>query len=246
MSKLILRKASLLDATEEYIAHQCNCVSIRATGLAGAIFKKHPKTDDYAVRLGSTDRNKRRIPIDDMGTIKVHAIPASAKVPYGGVINMMSQHYPGPVQPHYRGKDMKSDRREAFEKCLGAIAEKKPQSVAFPYRIGCGLAGGEWIVYEAMLEAWATRHPDITVVLYRPPVPKERTASRKKKRARDSKKDSSQEKPKKRARRLPAIGQHLPAIGQDFSAGSHSAGGPVVVVNAPGSRIIGGLVGQLF
>ena len=36
-----------------------------------------------------------------------------------------------------------------------------PASVAFPHQIGCGLAGGNWATYEAMLEDFAAAHPHI-------------------------------------------------------------------------------------
>ena len=40
-------------------------------------------------------------------------------------------------------------------------------SIAFPYRIGCGLAGGEWTAYASLLQAFARDAPSVRVVLCR-------------------------------------------------------------------------------
>jgi hypothetical protein len=39
----------LLDATEQFIAHQCNCISQNAGGLAFYLFKKFPYANVYWV-----------------------------------------------------------------------------------------------------------------------------------------------------------------------------------------------------
>jgi hypothetical protein len=40
-------------------------------------------------------------------------------------------------------------------------------TVAFPWRIGCGLAGGDWHAYRAAIDAWATAHPRLRVRIVR-------------------------------------------------------------------------------
>lgn len=158
---------SLLEASEDYIAHQCNCISISAAGIAASIFKCHPVANDYR-RRHDAESHKRKCPgIDQLGTIRVHAVEDAS---YRGVINMMAQHYPGASQKNYRGKDLPKDRLCAFESCLDAIAGIDGiTSVAFPHRIGCGLAGGRWSTYRRLLNTWADAHPDIRVVIYRLP-----------------------------------------------------------------------------
>ena len=47
-------------------------------------------------------------------------------------------------------------RKRYFFQCLTHIAEIPDlKSIAFPYGIGCGLAGGSWIEYLALLEKFA-------------------------------------------------------------------------------------------
>lgn len=112
-------KCNLLDADAQYIAHQCNCCSQGSAGLAKKIFDCYPDA--------SYPKQRSRVP----GTISVH----------GKVINCYAQWVPGrPVE-----NDTAEMRLEWLKKCLWRTT-KIPgiHSVAFPHRIGCGLAGGDW------------------------------------------------------------------------------------------------------
>lgn len=119
-------KGSLLEAAEQYIAHQCNCTSVGVAGLAYHIFHMYPKANVEPINR-------------EYGKISVH----------GKVINMYAQYNPG------RATNSKLDnpevRQKAFMNCLREIYRLKPNSVAFPYGIGCGLAGGSWEDYLEML-----------------------------------------------------------------------------------------------
>jgi O-acetyl-ADP-ribose deacetylase (regulator of RNase III) len=133
----------LLNATEQYIAHQCNCIGNRAYGLSAAIFKKFPASNVY----------KGRTEPDTPGTIRV----------IGRVINMFAQYsVKGPIR-----KETKDNREKWFAMCLNEISSiDNIQSIALPWNIGSGLAGGNWDSYSRMLEAFATSNPSIKVVLY--------------------------------------------------------------------------------
>jgi O-acetyl-ADP-ribose deacetylase (regulator of RNase III) len=137
-------EGDLLNATEQYIAHQCNCVGNRAYGLSAAVFKKFPKSNVY----------KGRTEPDTPGTIKV----------IGRIINMFAQYsVKGPTR-----KETKDDREKWFAMCLNEISSIDDiQSIALPWNIGSGLAGGNWDSYSRMLKEFATSNPSIRVVLYR-------------------------------------------------------------------------------
>ena len=62
-------------------------------------------------------------------------------------------------------------REGYFKRCLGLIGDKIEglESIAFPWQIGCGLAGGEWKVYEGMIKEFAESYPDVSVVIYKLP-----------------------------------------------------------------------------
>ena len=140
-------KRDILEVKVDYIAHQCNATNNRSFGLSSAIFKKFPKANIYSGKHKEENR--------ELGTI----------IARDNIINMIAQTNPG--KP--KGEDSKVARLKAFEKCLTQIAELKQSeesfSVAFPYGIGCGLAGGDWKEYEKMLRDFANLFPRIEVIV---------------------------------------------------------------------------------
>ena len=125
-----VRSGDLLTADTQYLAHQCNCMSQHAKGLATAIFNRFPEANVYRDRVnGITHKHL-------FGNYTLH----------GRVVNLYTQLYPGQAQPY--GKDSSQGRLMAFQTSLDLLA-KLPglTSVAFPYGIGCGLAGGHWPDY---------------------------------------------------------------------------------------------------
>jgi len=83
---------------------------------------------------------------------------------------MYAQYEPG--KPSRSGDDSQEMREGYFKRSLGLIGDKIMglESIAFPWQIGCGLAGGEWKVYEGMIKEFAESHPDVKVVIYQLPV----------------------------------------------------------------------------
>jgi len=130
----------------QYIAHQCNCLTREALGLAKAIFLAFPHANDYHVYP--------RFP----GTITVHG---DGKV-MRNVINMFAQRAPGPD----RKREEHWQRPNWFRECLDKI-EAIPglESVAFPWEIGCGMAGGDWNLYLGLIKDFATRNPGLSITL---------------------------------------------------------------------------------
>lgn len=160
---LTYKSADLLIAKEEYIIHQCNCVTTRAVGLAQDIATKYPYASPYAFRRHNRNQPSRCIPedISKPGTFQVWRDPKGNGPQF---IGFYSQYNPG--KPHGK-EDSYEVREEWFRQCLDAIKEIEGlRSVAFPWKIGCGLAGGKWEVYERMITEWAEKNPEISVVIY--------------------------------------------------------------------------------
>jgi hypothetical protein len=116
-----------------YIAHQCNTQSKRPAGLSTHIFNKYPASNDYARGTHGT-----------VGTIHVN----------DHVINMFAQLKPGKPTGSL---DNSAKRIDYFVSCLQAISTQLPKdaTVVFPYGIGCGMAGGDWPTYEALLKEFS-------------------------------------------------------------------------------------------
>jgi O-acetyl-ADP-ribose deacetylase (regulator of RNase III) len=157
-------RGDLLLATEKYIAHQCNCLTQGAAGVAKAIFDKFPYADTYS----------NRVEPDVMGTIKILGNGQDQRY----VINMFAQYYPGrsdysspsPKTVSAEIDDTASERRHNFYRCLLRIIKiENLESIAFPWKIGCGIAGGDWEYYLGTLTNFAKyvkEQYDTRVVIY--------------------------------------------------------------------------------
>ncbi len=144
---------NLLTATEQYIAHQCNCVSNYAAGLAKDIFTRYPYSDIYTKRL------IRHNP----GSIEICGDGESQRF----IINMMAQVYPGKSK-YDTGVDTTEKRQEYFATCLNKIAQiHNIQSLALPAYIGCGLAGGNWDSYIAIINEFTLTNNIPTTIYYK-------------------------------------------------------------------------------
>lgn len=120
------KNGDLLQATEKIIAHQVNCQGV-AGGLAADIFKKWP----YA-RKDYMDLTQR-IP----GKVLFGMAYFTGQQKDGHIIcNLFGQFEPG--------ADYSPKRLEQALEQLGNFARTKGCSVALPYKLSCGIAGGNW------------------------------------------------------------------------------------------------------
>ena len=142
-------RGNLLLVNTTFIAHQCNCETSRAQGLAYTIFRKFPHTNTY------TSGSMRHV-----GTIDVFRAPTLYEG--HGVINMYAQRSPGRAG---REHDTASHRAHWFRQCLHAMVMLRTESIAFPCYIGCALAGGEWHRYHRMITTFAHQNPTIRVII---------------------------------------------------------------------------------
>jgi hypothetical protein len=132
----------IFDAKEKYLCHQCNCVTNKAAHLSKDVFTKYPYADIYS---GRTEPNQP-------GTIEIRGNGQDQRY----VINMLGQYYPGSPKYPTSSKDGTLVREKFFHKCLLEIAKiPNLESLAFPWRVGCGAAGGIWENYLGTLTNFA-------------------------------------------------------------------------------------------
>jgi len=132
----------LFDSKEKYLLHQTNCVTNRAAHLSKDVFERYPYADIY------THRTEPSVP----GTIEIRGDGQEKRF----VINLLGQYYPG--KPKY--PDSKLDgalaREKYFHKCLLKVAKiENLESIALPWRIACGAAGGNWSHYLGTINNFA-------------------------------------------------------------------------------------------
>jgi O-acetyl-ADP-ribose deacetylase (regulator of RNase III) len=155
----------LLEAKEKYIAHQCNCLTQKSAGTAKAIFDKFPHANTYQNRVRGEDGQTTNI--DVPGTITILGDGQEQRY----VINMFAQYYPGKPKFPLSTSDGAMVRREYFHKCLLRVAKiPELESIAFPWRIGCNLGGGDWAAYLGTITNFAQyvkEKYETRVVIYR-------------------------------------------------------------------------------
>jgi hypothetical protein len=167
---------AVLDRVEA-ICQQNNCVGCDGRGLAEGVARKLPYGCPYSERRSMPPQHKFAVPDDRAvpGTIEVRA-PQPAQRGRGRplVIAMYAQFEMGGPNKYKRVQPMPVDdgaatREQWFAMCLEAIGrlDPPPASLAFPREIGCGLAGGSWPRYLAMIEAFARTNPRIQVLVCR-------------------------------------------------------------------------------
>lgn len=130
----------LFETTAKYICHQVNCKGKMGSGVAKQIRERYPEVYS-AYRLECNLFDEQGNPRDLLGS----NLPVQADD--GKIIcNMFAQNaygYDGACYTDY----------EAFRMCLIELAIYVPagDTIAMPYKIGCGLGGGDWSVIEGLI-----------------------------------------------------------------------------------------------
>jgi O-acetyl-ADP-ribose deacetylase (regulator of RNase III) len=168
-SRLNIVHGDILHCDCKFIAHQCNCISERFSGVAYKIFEKYPHVKKEVIRtIRQYDKPIR------LKLLVGNIVVAGDGKDYPYVINMFGQYAPGaPVQSPYTG-DSSISRVKYFINCLNNIVDihskTKIESIAFPYKIGCGLAQGNWEIYGNLLADFTEivkKQLDIEVKVYK-------------------------------------------------------------------------------
>lgn len=135
-------KGNVLDAGTTYIVHQVNCQGVMGAGLAKQIKERYPNVFKmyrnmcilYAQRKSDLLGTAQIIPCD--GSNSQFIVNVFAQVDYGR-------------SGLYTNYDA---FRVAMEHLAITMAQNPTATVAFPYMIGCGLAGGDWNIISRIIE----------------------------------------------------------------------------------------------
>jgi len=152
------------------ICHQLNCISVEAKGLAEAISKKFPYADIYSLRKSNCGNKNLAIKSDRgcPGEITISISKVSDPI----IIGIYGQYDYGKVgRPYSHAPSETTDMRilwfkSGLNKLKEFIQTENIKEVAFPYLIGCGLAGGDWEIYSKLLYNFAIES-QIQVVIYK-------------------------------------------------------------------------------
>jgi len=136
---ITIKTGDLLQATETIIGHQVNCCGA-AGGLAAAVFRKyHDAENDYDQVIG------RLYSAGGVGYSLLGTTMLTGQQRDGHIIaNIFGQLYPG---ADYRPGAL----RKALE-MLASCAKAGGWSVALPWRLSCGICGGDWTEVQKIIE----------------------------------------------------------------------------------------------
>lgn len=129
-----IKTGNLLNAKEDVIAHQVNCYGA-AGGLAAAVFRKYPVAENDYLQL--IDRMQ---PKALLGMAQLTGQQKDGRI----ICNLYGQLKPG--------ADYRPDRLEQALQQLAATARIMNWSVALPWRLSCGICGGDWDEVQKIIE----------------------------------------------------------------------------------------------
>jgi O-acetyl-ADP-ribose deacetylase (regulator of RNase III) len=130
----------ILNIEKGFICHQVNCLGA-VGGLAGAIAAKWPEWHKHYIGTHNKQLGLVTVhPVIEQGELKKDLYIVSLYAQYGA--------FAGKVETNYY----------AFHSCLSALKQgldmkgKDSLQIYFPYKIGCGLGGGNWEIVSEMIE----------------------------------------------------------------------------------------------
>ena len=152
-------KGDITETEHKYIVHQCNCNTVKSHGLSKTIANKFPWADVYSKRIQIGSRNATSCP-STPGTIEL--LTNGNKT----IICLFAQWTPGKPGDYtkYYPKtydDTEMNRINWFKDCINKVDDLKLDKITMPFKIGCGLAGGNWDVYKQILQESKTK-----IILY--------------------------------------------------------------------------------
>ena len=152
-------KGDITETEYKYIAQQCNCNTVKSHGLSKTIADKFPWADVYSKRIQIGSRNATSHP-STPGTIEL--LTNGNKT----IICLFAQWAPGKsgeYSKYYPNTydDTEINRQNWFRECMNKIDDLNLDKITMPYKIGCGLAGGNWNIYKEILEKAKTK-----IILY--------------------------------------------------------------------------------
>ena len=149
----------VLTSTAEVIAHQTNCMGVMGAGIALQIAKKYPEVEkEYIEFCGICKRIRDKNPNDTKPLGTTMLVPTHDGK---AIANVFGQHSIG------RGRRMTD-----YEALCNALTDlfmlmeiKGYKTLALPYLMSCGIAGGDWEIVSAIISS-VFRDTDITIEIW--------------------------------------------------------------------------------
>ena len=136
----------LKDCTAPFLVHQVNCMGIMGGGIAAQIREQNPKLCESYVKLC----NKQKFVGELLGCNQVLEIDDfDPKENCQYIINCFAQENVS--------NSSKMTSYDALDECMIGVRKYCNEvfplgcNIGIPYKIGCGLGGGDWKIVEAII-----------------------------------------------------------------------------------------------
>ena len=136
----------LKDCTAPFLVHQVNCMGIMGGGIAAQIREQNPKVyEDYA-KLCSKQRHVGEL-LGCTQVLEVDNFDPTENCQY--IINCFAQERVS--------NSSKMTSYDALDECFTGVHKYCNEvfplgcTIGIPYKIGCGLGGGNWRIVEAII-----------------------------------------------------------------------------------------------
>ncbi len=143
-------KGNLLEANEDIIAHQVNCIGVMGAGVSKQIKKELLSKEQFS---------EYRTLCKMFGSNLLGSIQKLNLQNGQYLVNLFGEDVP-------TGKNQDTDY-DALKTALAKLcifAESENLSIALPGYLGCGLAGGDWeIVWNMIHEVFDHSHVNVTI-----------------------------------------------------------------------------------
>lgn len=133
-------QGNIINSNVDVIAHQVNCHFIMGGGVAYALRRAWPEIYRMYKKLGDSVECK---PSDWLGECQIVEIDQDRYV-----ANLFGQEDLG-CDKQYTDYDA---LKESLNKLKFKVEYMGLKTIAFPWGIGCGLAGGDWDIVKPMIE----------------------------------------------------------------------------------------------
>ena len=134
-------EGDIFDGKCDVLCHQVNCQGVMGSGIAKEIRQAFPEVYEKFREAYQQNKNK-------LGNIDI--IPNCDSDGGRTIVNMYAQD-------NYLPRGIRHTDYEAFETCLRKIKqafynERHNITIGFPYKIGCGLGGGDWDIVLGLIK----------------------------------------------------------------------------------------------
>lgn len=154
MGNIVEITGDLLETTADIICHQVNCKGVMGAGLAKQIKLRYPKVfENYKKLCAKYDYGSILLGVVDFEEVDKYI-----------VANCFGQWG--------YGTKVKQTDYDALERCFKSVADfairEELKTIAIPYGIGCGLAGGDWnTVFGIITKTFANTDLEVKIVKFK-------------------------------------------------------------------------------